>query len=488
MPQPPPQSIYSTGIPSLDQLMGGGIPHRQSIVVTGDPGTGKTILGSQISFSFIRSGHNVVLATVASESNDKLLDELAGFEFFDRERIGNELFILSAYPWLKKGPKEARDLLLRSMRERDARLLFIDGLRSLRDLWQNEAKLRDFLYDINVGLAQRDAIGIFTTEYPIQKLMDYPEATTVDGIVALSTQNLGGRVVRRAQVVKLRGRKHLTGQHVMHITDDGIRVVPRLEERTVPAEVFTPTDDRASFGLPELDKILSGGLPKQSTTLLAGATGVGKTLLGLRFAAEGARAGEGAIFVTYSEPRERLVSRAARVGVTASPMIADGSLAVHYDSPLDVEADDLIEKILDRVQRTGFKRVVVDGLGELEDSIFDSARTRALLTALIVELRNRNVTALFIKEMAKIAGPEVDLSDTPISVTAENLILARYVEMAGKLHRVISVLKMRESGYDPYLREFEVGERGVRVLEPFQSAEGVLTGIARLVNVPRGEK
>src|SRR5690606_15861956 len=122
------------------------------------------------------------------------------------------------------------ELLLKTMRDRKAKLLFIDGLRSLRDLWQDEAKLRDFLYELNVGIAQRDGIGLFTTEYGVEKLLEYPEATTVDGIVSLSTVRVGGRIVRRARAVKLRGRPHLTSEHVMHITYDGVRIVPRLEE------------------------------------------------------------------------------------------------------------------------------------------------------------------------------------------------------------------------------------------------------------------
>ena len=164
--------IIATGVPSLDHLLGGGIPARQSVVITGDPGTGKTILCSQIAFAYATRGDQVVVATVASEPHDKLLDELRGFSFYNADTVGRELFMLSAYPWVKKGPKETRELLLKTMRDRKGKLLFIDGMRSLRDCWQDEAKLRDFLYELNVGLSQLGAIGLFTTEYNIDKLME----------------------------------------------------------------------------------------------------------------------------------------------------------------------------------------------------------------------------------------------------------------------------------------------------------------------------
>lgn len=476
-----PNRVVETGIASLDQLLGGGIPSRQSVVITGEPGSGKTVLASQIAFAYAAKGKNVVFATIASESQEKLLQELAGFSFYDADRIGNEIYMVSAYGALQRGAKDAKDLLLKTMRDRKADLLVIDGLRSLRDLWQNEAKLRDFLYEINVGIAQLGAIALFTTEYRLEKLQEYPEATTVDGILSLSSKRIGGRVVRRAQVVKLRGRHHLTSEHLMHITSEGIHVVPRIEEITAQRETFVPTDARAKFGLPELDKILHGGLPAKSTTLMAGNIGVGKTLLSLHFIATGVANDEPGLLVSYSEPTERLVARAKSVGIDVTLLIATGKLCLDYCAPLNVEGDDLIDDILRRVREMGAKRVVIDGLADLDASFVDRERVRPALTSLIVELRRAGVTSIFIKEVPKLAGTDLDFSDTPISVTAENLLFFRHIEWRGRLIRIASVLKMRESGFDSHVREFEISDHGIRVLEPISMAEGLLTGNARAV-------
>jgi circadian clock protein KaiC len=473
------ENIVNTGIPQLDLLLGGGIPGRHLLIVTGDPGTGKTVLCSQIAFAQAARGRSVAIATLASEAQDKLLAELRGMSFFEPERIGNELFLVSAYPWVQKGPKEARELLLRTVKERRAKLLFIDGLRSLRDLWQSEAKVRDFFYELNVGLAQHDAVGLLTTEYPLHKLMDYPEATTVDGIVALSARRFGGRMVRRIQVAKLRGRAHLSGEHVMHIGSDGISIVPRIEETTTPDPSFVPTSTRAEFGLPELDRLLDGGLPELSTTLLAGSTGVGKTLLGTYFVATGARRKQPSMLISYSEPVTRLLSRAKGISLDVAPLIREGLLHVEYRATANAEADDLVQEILDKTSQLGIKRLVVDGIGEIEQGTLEKERVRNVLSSLIIQLRDRGVTAVFIKEVPKIAGPELDFSDTPISVTAENLLFFRHVELRGRLRRIVSVLKMRESGYDPHLREFEISPQGVRVLGPIENAEGLLMGTAR---------
>jgi circadian clock protein KaiC len=475
-----------TGIPMLDRLLGGGIPRRQTIIVTGDPGTGKTVLCSQIAFAQAARGTSVVLATLASEPQDKLMADLSEFAFFDPERVGNELFFVSAYPWAQKGPKEAKDLLLKTVKERKAKLLFIDGIRSLRDLWQDEASLRSFLYELNVGLAQLDAVGLLSTEYSLSKLMDYPEATTVDGIVALSSIRFGGRMVRRVQVAKLRGRAHLTGEHLMRISRAGIEIVPRIEETTVANQAFEPGAFRCEFGLPELDNIILGGLPALSTTLLVGVTGVGKTLLATQFVASGATKGEPGMLINYSEPVGRLVARARGVSIDIEPLLRAGKMHVLYRAPTNVEGDELIAEILDGVERHGIRRLVVDGVGELEENILEKVRARAMLIALVVRLRDLGVTTLFVKEVPKIAGPELDFSDTPLAITAENMLFFRQVELRGRLHRVVSVLKMRESGYDPHVREFEITPNGLRVLDPLDSAEGLLTGVARPLIVQGG--
>jgi circadian clock protein KaiC len=475
------KQIVETGIPTLDLLLGGGIPARQSVVVTGEPGAGKTVLCSQIAFGQVARGRRVVIATVASESQDKLLEELQGFSFYDPDRVGDEIYLVSIYPALQRGPKEAKDLLLKAMRDRKASMLFIDGLRSLRDLWQNEAKLRDFLYEVNVGLAQQGAIGLFTTEYGIEKLMEYPEATTVDGIISLAVRRVGGRVVRRAQVVKLRGRAHLTSDHVMHITSKGIHLVPRIEETTEPGEVFVPTDERADLGIPMLDDMLHGGLPSKSTTLLAGSTGVGKTLLALSFVASGAKKEQPGLLVTYTEPVERLVARAKKVALDVEPLLRSGRLHIEYRSAVNVEADDLVDHLLRRVRDTGARRVVIDGVGDLDHAVLERERLRPVLTSLLVQLRRMGVTSIFAKEMAKIAGPDLDFGDTPISVTAENLIFLRHIEWQGRLLRILSILKMRESGFDPCVRQFEISDRGITLMDPVRMAEGQLTGIARVM-------
>ena len=470
-----------TGVPGFDILLAGGLPRRQSLVVTGDPGSGKTVLCSQIAFSFARAGMPVVIATVTSEPHEKLLAAQRHFRFFDPARVGADIFLVSAYPWLKTGAKEARDMLMSAVRERGAKLLFIDGLRGIRDLWANESMLREFMYDLNVGLNAADCIGLFTTEYPLSRLLELPEATTVDGIISLSMVRDGARRFRRAEVHKLRGRGHAGGSHVMLIDEEGIRLTPRLEVLAQNQDIAVSPANRASFALPELDELLHGGLPVRSSTLIAGSTGVGKTLLTTHFLSSGVANGEHTLFYSFFEPPANVIERAKRVGLDFTKAIADGLLDIQFHPPLEWEADSMAARILDEGRARKVTRLVLDSIIGLEQTIIEKERASSFLNALVVELRALGVTTVMTKEVSKLVGPELDFSDTPITVAIENLIFLRFVELRGRLHRILSVLKMRDSLYDGDVREFTISQSGFKVLAPVSSAEGLLTGQARSI-------
>ncbi len=472
-------SLFETGIPSFDTLLGGGIPRRQSLIVAGDPGSGKTVLCSHMAFLAAARGLPVVLVTVTSEPHDKLVGELANFGFFNEELLGDRLFVMSAYSSLKQGARETRDLIIQTVRKRGAKLLFIDGLRAIRDLWQDEARLREFLYELGIGLAAADCIGLFTTEYPLEKLLTLPEATTVDGIVSLSVAKQGARRMRRVEVVKLRGRPHLMGAHLMRIDGEGVSFIPRMEAVEVPGVDSPPPTGRASFGLPELDALMNGGLPRTSATLLAGSMGIGKTLLAAHFAVEGARAGEPALFVSFHDSIVSLAARARRIQLDVERFVTDGTVNYLYIPPVEQEADLVIDRVLQEVRRRGVKRLVLDGLSTFEQSIAEPDRRSLFLAALAETLRRMGVTTLYTREVSKVAGTELDFSDAPVSTLGENLILLRYVELRGRIHRILSVLKMRDSAYDNDLREFQIADSGVKVLSTLRSAEGLLTGQAR---------
>jgi circadian clock protein KaiC len=176
--------------------------------------------------------------------------------------------------------------------------------------------------------------------------------------------------------------------------------------------------------------------------------------------------------VSFFEPPVLSVARARRIGLEVAEDLSSGALKMLHLPPSELEADAIAHHILEEVARLGVQRLVVDGLSELERSISDPERRHIFMAALSVHLRHAGVTSLFTKEVSKLLG--------------ENLVLLRYVELRGRIHRVLSILKMRDSRYDGDLREFEIRDEGIRVLAPMRSVEGLLTGQARAVGTSIG--
>jgi circadian clock protein KaiC len=470
------EDLVKTGIVGLDQVLGGGFRQRQSILITGNPGTGKTVLSSQIAFTRAAAGLPTVFATVTSETQDKLLGSLRSFGFYRQDVLGERLYLVSTYSWLKRGPDDLRRELIDVVRSRRAGLLVIDGLRALRDVWKDDALVREFIYETCAGLAAAGALVLMTTEYAMRRVVDYPEATAVDGIISLSLQEENDRAFRRLQVAKMRGQDHLTGRHVMRIAHGGVEIYPRLEAqiRSKPYHPARP-QRRALFGIAKLDELLHGGIPTPSTTVVAGTTGVGKTVLSLQFLAEGAAKGEPGVYLSFSEEPEPLIARMERIGVRLRPFVERGLLRIEYRAPLNLEADELLAHLLECVASTGATRCVLDAVDELERAVPEAPRLTAMLTALSVKLRGEGVAMLALKKIGELTSAGIDFADTAISTIVENLIVIRKVELRGQMRRLLAVLTMRDTAFETAVHEFEVSDSGIRVGRVVDEAEGLLS-------------
>jgi circadian clock protein KaiC len=225
--------------------------------------------------------------------------------------------------------------------------------------------------------------------------------------------------------------------------------------------------------------------------MVAGGFGMGKTLLALHFVMEAVRAGEPAVFLGFHETEQQLRYKATLFSLgpeVQAALAPGGGLTLLRYAPVELRADIVANELLEALERTGARRVAVDSIAELERAArwADGVeRVTEFLSALVEALRSRGITTLFTKEISKLEGAELDFSDTPVSVLAENLLLLRQVEYHAKLHRALSVLKMRYSTYDSSVREYTiVPPEGIHVLAPIESGAGILTGIAQQWGTP----
>lgn len=483
--EPPPVGLerIESGIPRLDAILKGGFIRGRTYNLIGPPGSGKTILGNQFCFNHIaRSEGRCVYLSLLVESHAKMLGHLASLEFFDEAQIPERLYYVSGYSALRDGgPDALLELARATLRDRQATLLVVDGMESIRQFAGGEHKIKEFVHELQAFTA---LLGCTTLLMCFKDpSYSFTENAVADGVVELSDELVGPRAVRELVVHKFRGGDYLRGRHEVEITEAGIVVHPRTEIRfDKPAGQAGEQRVRMPFGVAELDRMLFGGLPSGSTTALLGAPGTGKTLLGLSFLVEGARQGHHGTYFGFYEPPPRLLEKAAQVGIDLRPYLQQGLIEVVWQPPLEHMIDSLAEQLLEKIREheRPRRRLFFDGIEGFRAASVYPERMPQFLAAFTNQLRTLDVTTVMTEELSLFRS-EIDIPNPELANVVETVILLRYVELRSQLYRLLSIMKMRESRYDTSIREFKITDGGLEVAASFESAEAILTGHGRVV-------
>lgn len=465
----------STGIPGLDQVLGGGLLPGALVFIVGAPGTGKTLMAQQISFHTAAAGRSALYFTALSEPHNKLLMHIRNFTFFDASVFGDRLQILNLEQLLKQGAEETANAVVQMAREQRAALVVIDGFRGLLSFVDDPVALRQLLYQLSAQLAVLGTTCIVALEAEPHDPALSAELTVADSIIAL--YHRGYRVTHRRllEVVKARGSDPMPGFHSFVISTAGLVCYPQAELLPVKPAPGIP-HERAAFGVAELDAMLDGGLTVGTSTILAGAPGAGKTTAALTWLLEGAAHGEPGLLMGFRESEQQLTGKAALVGLDLAGAMAAGSMALWTQTPVALDPNQLAAELRARLDGDGVRRLVIDSERELERCM-EPERVDEYLTALIAYLRGERVTALFTREIPIGLQAELDFTDTPSAVLAENVLLLGRYAANGSLQRAVTVLKMRFSSFDPTPHEYELSNAGLALREAVD-LEVVLPGTA----------
>jgi circadian clock protein KaiC len=451
-----------SGIDGLDILLKGGFVAGASYIIQGRPGSGKTILANQLGFNHVQSGGRVLFATLLAEPHDRLFDFLSTLSFFDKSRIGQSIQFVSAFDTLEnEGLDEVVKLLRREISRQKSTVLILDGLLNARSRADSPIDTKKFISELQGHAAFAGCTVLFLTSSQLDD--GSPEHTMVDGVIEMGEESVGPKSVRRIKLRKTRGSSSLSGLHEFEITDRGIVVYPRLESLlSQPALSDSDYLVQVSSGIETLDNCIGGGLAGSSVTLIAGPSGAGKTSIGMEFIHECTPEEPGLYFGFYESP-QRIRVKAAALGLDFESMEKTGALHIVWNTTTAGHIDQLAYELLDIVKRENIQRVFLDSLGGMSRVMTDKTRVMDFYTALMGALRAEGVTVVATWEIPKLIAVEVNAPTSDLSSIFDNILLVRFEQNGSELQRLLSILKIRDSGYDPSLLELVISDSGLSV-------------------------
>jgi circadian clock protein KaiC len=456
----------SSGDPGLDAILGGGLPLNGINLITGLPGSGKTLLCQQLSFAGATAERPAIYLSTVSEPFEKVIRYAQTLSFFDRAAVGRSIFYddLGATVTAEGGLTAVNERIRALLEERRPGIVAIDSFKALGAFAADAREFRRFLHDLAALLSAFPATCFWVGEYGEDEADTAPEFAVADGIISLATERVNERTLRLIRVAKLRGSDFLSGRHAYRLSGDGITVFPRLAD-PVTAEGYQLGDLRISTGIALLDRMLADGYAPGNSTLVAGPSGIGKTLMGLHFIFNGAAAGEPGVIATLQENPIQLQRIARGFGWS----LEDEGVAVMYRSPNDVYIDEWVYELLALVERTGARRVMIDSLSDLQYATPDPVRFREFIYSLTQRLSRGGVSPLMTSELPDLFRVG-RLAEYGISHLSDNVILLQYLRADSRLRRTVTVLKSRASAHDPEIREFDVTADGIALGGPVTPA------------------
>jgi circadian clock protein KaiC len=470
----------TTGVPGLDNLLGGGLPEFSFNLIAGMPGSGKTTLGHQIMFSLANPDNRALFFTVLGEPALKMLRYQQQFSFFDINKVNESIRFVNLSADLMEGNLDrVLSRIAEEVKDYAPSLLFVDSFRSVVQSAKREEQggfeLQRFVQQLGLQMTSWQATTFLIGEYLMLEPESSPVFTVADGILWLSQNLHRNSMVRKMQVVKMRGQAQAPGLHTFRISDEGIQVFPRaiIERGTVveTALKVATGEERVSMGIPGLDEMLGGGLPVGYSLLVVGPSGSGKTVLATEFLAEGVRRGEPGVIAAFEKSPSQLLNNELYALVKA------GQVGVIDTRSLDLSIDETLHNLIEMINRMQAKRVVIDSLSGFELALAPefSEDFRGSLYRMIAELTGMGMTILMTSELE---DRYTDLRFSPFgsAFLADAIIVQRYIEILGQFKRVFSVVKVRGSEHSKDIRLFDITEEGIIIGETLSEYAGIMSG------------
>lgn len=484
------QAVASTGIEGLDHILLGGFPRHHVYLLQGDPGVGKTTLGLQFLLEGARNGETALYITLSETRSElqavgeshhwdmsqvHIYEQLIGEDSLDEEE--STVF----YPAEVELGQTIKGFLDEVDRIKPDRVV-LDSLSEIRLLAQSTLRYRKQVLALKQFFSKRKITVLFlddrTSEVNDMQLQSVPH-----GVIELERFTpLYGAARRRLQIVKLRALGFRDGYHDFDIVTGGIVVYPRLvaaeHRRYVPQE-------QLSSGLPELDRMLGGGVDRGTSTLIMGPAGSGKSALATQYAVAAAQRGEKASMFLFEESISSLFNRSESIGLPLEEFVEKGLIHLHQVDPAQLQPGEFAHVVGRAVERDESRVIVIDSINGYLNAVPEERFLLLHLHELLSYLGQRGVATILVFAQHGLLGAAMQ-SSVDLSYLADCVILLRYFEAHGAIRKAISIVKKRSGMHETAIRDLMLQQkRGISIGTPLAEYRGVLSGIPNYDDIVR---
>jgi circadian clock protein KaiC len=466
-------------VPGLDAILGGGLPEFSFNIIMGSPGSGKTTLAHQIMFALATKEAPALFFTVFGEPPLKMLRYQQQFTFFDLDKINESIrFVNLNEDFATSDFARVLARITQEIEVSSPALVFVDSFRPVMQEARHQPgaiNLQLFMQQLGIYLSCWQATSFLIGDFLSEK-HPHPVLAVADGLLSMSQNVYRNSMVRKMQVLKMRGQETRPGIHTFHITRSGVELFPgaaiHVDSGEAGVTIGVPrSDKRLTMGVPRLDDMLGGGLPSGYSLLVAGPSGSGKTILATAFLAEGVRLGESGVIVAFEQtPSQSWIH-------TLDDMVRSGQIGLINTHSLDLSIDEIVQRLTDLIHQMKATRVVIDSLSGFELAVAPDFREgfRESLFRMFTVLSGLGVTALMTSELE---DRYIDLRFSPYgsAFLTDAIIVQRYIEVESRLQRVMAVVKVRASAHSSEIRRFDITDDGIVIGDPVLGYEGILGG------------
>ncbi len=484
---PETEMMAKTGVPGLDDVLGGGLAPGHVFLIEGTPGTGKTTIALRFLMAGAEIGETGLYVTLSETEAElrqgaashgwQLDDRISVFELAPPESLldadQQQSLLYSSDLELGETTKMIFEVFERTRPKR----VVLDSLSEIRLLAQSSLRYRRQLLALKHYFARHDATVLLLDDMTAE-IVDKTVHSVVHGVINL--QELApdyGAERRRMRVVKYRGKAFRGGYHDMSITTGGLQVFPRLVSAEHRTKFFR---GQMTSDVPQLDALLGGGIEQGSSTLLIGPAGTGKSLFVFQFIQAAIRRGEKAALFAFDEELGLLFDRTRAMGFEFEKLRDEGRLLIEQVDAAELSPGEFAHRVRKRVDEAQAKTVVIDSLNGYQAAMPEENALIVHIHELLQYLNRQGATTFLTVAQHGLVG---DMK-SPVDVTylADTVVLLRYFEAFGKIRRAVSVVKKRTGFHEDTIREFRIGKTGLTIGEPLTQFQGVLKGVPTFVS------